>query len=377
VHAELAFGWDNSVGTSSEDMLEQLRVFVAHDARWLELESDIIAERDRLQQTAPLGTAELQSAAKHEVAAWEAIWQGEWERALVALRQAIDRLSGGKAPQRYAALLNYLAACIAVRLAGQTDRSEYRDASDAFYRAARAAGRGTSWLSFLSAPAEQFVVPPAPLMDPLDEIAMSGVMTELSGLGRPATFENEVAKLRSALMETEPGEYENALVTLGRLAGAGPCMGSGGADAAPDAAWIFGNVVWVAWEAKSDAKLDSELGAEDVRQAGGHLRYTATLRNEVVPGDSVVFVMSPQERVHHAARAVAEETVYLVRPSDVVELLDRLIRAWRTLRSHASQSLDAKQAAATFRDERALPTQWLRDLRQEPLRESPTTSDQF
>jgi hypothetical protein len=59
VHAELAFGWDNSVGASSEDMLEQLRVFVAHDARWLELESDIIAERDRLQQTAPLGNCRV------------------------------------------------------------------------------------------------------------------------------------------------------------------------------------------------------------------------------------------------------------------------------------------------------------------------------
>ena len=47
--------------------------------------------------------------------------------------------------------------------------------------------------------------------------------------------------------------YEAALVTLGQLAGAVPSDGDHGASAAPDASWIFGDVVWVAWEAKSEA----------------------------------------------------------------------------------------------------------------------------
>ncbi|WP_329070345.1 hypothetical protein [Amycolatopsis sp. NBC_01480] len=34
----------------------------------------------------------------------EAIWQGERSRALGSIRQALDALSGGRAPQRYAAL---------------------------------------------------------------------------------------------------------------------------------------------------------------------------------------------------------------------------------------------------------------------------------
>ena len=319
VHAELAFGWENSVGISAADMLEQLRIFSAHDARWMEFEGDIIAERDRLNQVAPPGTAELQAAAKSEVTAWEAIWQGEWDRALEALREAIDALSGGRVPQRYAALMNYLTACLAIRLADLTGKSEYREASAAFYRAARAAGRGTSWLSFLGAPAEQADIPAPPSLDPLDENAMTVVIDELSRIGRPATFDNEMIRLRRALSDTEPRAYEAALVTLGRLAGADPCEGNGGADAAPDAVWIFGRVAWVAWEAKSDAKDQSEVGADYVRQAGSHLRYTAALRREAPPGDSVSFLMSPQERVHHAARAVAEENVYLVRPSEVVD----------------------------------------------------------
>jgi hypothetical protein len=76
-----------------------------------------IADRDRMSQVAPPGTAGLQAAAKYEVAAWEALWQGEWDRALELTREAVDALTAGKVQQRYAALLNYLAACLAVRLA--------------------------------------------------------------------------------------------------------------------------------------------------------------------------------------------------------------------------------------------------------------------
>jgi hypothetical protein len=135
--------------------------------------------------------------------------------------------------------------------------------------------------------------------------------------------------MRNALAARDFRSYEVALVTLGRLAGADPCIGNGGADAAPDALWIFDEVVWVAWEAKSDAEERTEVDADDVRQAGSHLRYTAAARNESAPGDSVALLMSPQPRVHHAAGAVAEENPYLVRPALVLDVLDRLVRAWR------------------------------------------------
>ena len=94
--------------------------------------------------------------------------------------------------------MNYLTACLAIRLADLTGKSKYREASAAFYRAARAAGRGTSWLSFLGAPAEQADIPAPPSLDPLDENAMTGVIDELNRIGRPATFDNEMIRLEGA-----------------------------------------------------------------------------------------------------------------------------------------------------------------------------------
>jgi hypothetical protein len=123
----------------------------------------------------------------------------------------------------------------------------------------------------------------------------------------------------------------------------------------------------VAWETKSEAKNDGELGADDVRQAGGHLRFTAAKRDHAAPGDSPVLLMTPQARIHPSAHAVAERHVYLVRPQQVVDLFDRLVRAWRTARTRNVETLTPMDLAAIFTDEGALPTQWLPRLRTEPL----------
>jgi hypothetical protein len=143
---------------------------------------------------------------------------------------------------------------------------------------------------------------------------MAGVLTHAPRLGKPAVFEAEVQDARAALEDTPPKPYEAALVMLGQLAGAVPSEGDGNNDSAPDAVWIFGNTLWVVWEAKSGAKPEGELGAEDVRETGGHLRFKATKRSEAAPGDSPALLVTPQERVHASALAVAEKHVIWFAP---------------------------------------------------------------
>ena len=149
----------------------------------------------------------------------------------------------------------------------------------------------------------------APAVDPLDAQAMNGVLANAARLAKPSVFDTEVAAARTALTSTASKPYEAALVTLGQLAGAQPSDADHGASAAPDATWIFGTIMWVAWEAKSKANPDGELGADDVREAGGHLRFIAKQRNQAAPGDSVVLLMAPQNRIHPSAHAVAEDHV--------------------------------------------------------------------
>ncbi|MFF3790844.1 DEAD/DEAH box helicase [Streptomyces sp. NPDC001981] len=370
IHAELDFGYNNSIGATSTEMLDNLRVFLAHDQEWRDVDQDIVDAREQYERIDAPGSAELQGSVRDEVAAWDAIWQGEWQRALELIRKVLDALRGGRAPQRYAALWNYLASCLAQRLADQTGDSALHDAATKFYDDARNAGRGTTWLSHLAAPVESATAPAPPDVDPLDEQAMTGVLANAVSLAKPAVFDTQIQRARAALADMPSKPYEAALVLLGQLAGAVPSEGDGNNDSAPDASWIFRNTSWAVWEAKSEAKPDGELGAGDVRQAGSHLRFAATKRGEAAPGDSPAFLVTPQERIHSSAYAVAESHVYLVRPHEVLEIFDRLVRAWRAARTRDLTSLSAPDLIAVFKTEGALPSQWLPRLRTHPIQKN-------
>jgi hypothetical protein len=257
------------------------------------------------------------------------------------------------AEQRYAVLWNYLAACIAQRLDAQTDAAALGAAAAKFHSDARAAGRGTTWLSHLAAPVETTsTLTQSTAADPLDAQAMDGVLANAARIAKPSVFDTEIAAARAALTDTPSKPYEAALVTLGQLAGAVPSDGDHGNAAAPDATWIFGTTIWVTWEAKSDAKPDGELGAGDVRPAGGHLRFVAAQRGEAAPGDSPGLLMTPQKRVRPSAHAVAEDHLYLVRRVEVVDLFDRLVRAWLTARTRDPATVSIIDPGGHFRRRR-------------------------
>jgi GNAT superfamily N-acetyltransferase len=220
------------------------------------------------------------------------------------------------------------------------------------------------WLSHLAAPAGIPQTVATPELDPLDLHAMNGVLANAATrLNSAAVFDEAVADARKALEDTPFKPYEAAVVLMGHLAGAVPSDGDGANDSAPDASWIFDDVTWVAWETKSEAKADGELGAGDVRQAGGHLRFLGDKRAESPPGDSFTVLVTPQGRIHNSAHAVAEGHVYLVRPLEVIELFDRLVRSWRTMRTRDLATLSPTDLATIFRTEGALPTQWIPQLR--------------
>jgi hypothetical protein len=368
VHAELEFGYQQSSGISANEMLEQIGVFNEHGEAWHEVDADIVAARQSYSRVDPAGAAELQSSVGDEVAAYEAIWQGEWIRALESTRRVIDSLRGGRAPQRYAALWNYLASWIAQKLAQQSQDDTYLSTATAFDNAARAAGRGTLWLAYLAHPKVLNTPKTLDGLDPLDEQAMIGIRQTSVALGRPSKFEEIIQTTKLGLSQTSSAAYERAIVELGRFAGASEVSGDGGNDSAPDALWVFSDVLWIGWEAKSEALPDGELGSGDTRQAGGHIRFASATRDERAPDDSPVMLMTPQIRVHPSANAVAEPHVYLLRPTEVSALFDNLVRAWRTARARGISDLGTADIASIFAAEGALPTQWLPSLIANPLR---------
>ena len=231
----------------------------------------------------------------------------------------------------------------------------------------------TTWLSHLAAPAERAATPELPSLALIDEVAMRNVLAA-TDLAQPEAFE-DILRSRAGLEGTEYTAYESGLVHLGKLAGAQPSYGNEGdeGDALPDAVWIFGEAQWLVWEAKSQAKKTGQIGADQVRQTGAHLRTAEKQQEKAAPGNSICLLVSPKNSVHPSAHAVAEEDVYWVQPSEVLDLFDRLTRAWQTARARGLATLLVPELASIFQAERALPSQWLPSLEKRPLWRAPVS----
>lgn len=370
VHAEVEFGRRNSLNTPSAEVVDNFDVFLAHERDWAEVDEDIVAGREEYTRSIAPSARELQRSAEHEVAAWEAIWNSQWDWALTAVQHVLDDLAGERMPRRYAALWNYLGHCLAQRLAQLDSGQSHLEASARYYRDARRMSAGTTWLSHLASRSDQAGAVSEAAVDPLDEAAMRGIVAAHADLSQADSFESTLAQARNGLAGTEYKAYEAGLVTLGTLAGASESYGNNNDEdaAAPDAVWIFEDMRWTTWEAKSEATPTGQVGAENVRQAQGHLRYAEAQRGESAPSDSVCFLISPKPGVMPAARMLAEEHAYLVRPPQVLDLCDRLGRAWRAARARNIPTLSTRELAAIFSAEQTLPSQWLPSLRSEPFR---------
>ncbi|MET8292298.1 hypothetical protein ABZV80_45495 [Streptomyces sp. NPDC005132] len=370
VHAEVEFGRDNSLHKPSSEMLDNLNVFREHGQDWADVDADIVSDRERYTRTVASSASELQKAARHEVAVWEAIWNNQWDWALTAVQRVLDQLSGQRTPQRYAALWNYLGYSIAERLAWQTEDLSHRDTGARYYRDLQRTGQTSNFLAHLVSPSDKAHAPVLGALNPLDEAAMRGIIARTE-LHRAAPFEHAIAEARTGLVGTEFRAYEAGLVSLGTFAGASESYGNDddANPAAPDTVWIFNDARWITWEAKSEATSTGEVSPENVRQAQGHLSYTEAERGASAPSGSISLLMSPKPKVMPAARMLAADYLYLVRPPMVLEIFDRLVRAWRTARGRTISTLSPTALAEIFQAEGALPSQWLPLLQADQLRQ--------
>lgn len=370
VQAEIEFGLEQSFDTSVADIDDNIRIFLEHTKEWTEIDGDIQESSEAKHRKSPVGTQELQRAARFEVQAWEHIWAGDYEEALIDARQAVTELRGSRAPQRYAALWNFFSSWLADRVQHETGQASYHQASVDFYKTARAAARGTTWLTETATPPQTDSSAADTDTDPLDDAAIAAVIDSIGSIGRDSVFESAVVSIAKGLGETASKPYEAALVRMGKFLGATEAYGDGNATAAPDAVWIFDGLEWTTWEAKSEAKPGGFVSADNSKQASGHLRFITDKRQSQPPSGSHGFLTTPHTEIHSSARALAEDHVFGVQPAQVLDLFSRTVRAWRKLRTMGSAPTH-DDVTALFAEHRCLPSQWLADLTTQPLNSYP------
>lgn len=251
--------------------------------------------------------------ASAEVAAVEAAWQGDWEHAVDKARAALDALTGGPEIRRYQALWYYLTASWAILAVRQHPirRQAWLEAAARHFADARAAATGTRWLAELSTDAEQLLAAgpaaqpgAATVNDQLDELAITQIAA--SPLRQNTRqFTTLTRTIQAGLGQHEATPYEQALNELWRLAGASGALPRSGAPAEPDGVWMFGDLMWLGWEAKTETEdPDKPIPAGDVREANSHLTYAERQTGQPVPEASVTLYVTDQQHIHHAAPKV-------------------------------------------------------------------------
>jgi hypothetical protein len=89
-------------------------------------------------------------------------------------------------------------------------------------------------------------------------------------------------------------------------------------------------------------------------------------RHEPIPSGSLAVLAAPQDDIHPAARAIAEDHVVKVPLDYPLDLAQRLTTAWRAIRATVSPGLDAPEREEmirqAFESNQCLPTQWLAGL---------------
>lgn len=339
LQAEVTFGFENS--TSPDEMIEFARSFLAQDRDWLEqAEPALIEARNASTRTVPGEAMELAGAARHEVAAVSALWNGDWLRAsteaLNAANAMKDKTLGG-----YRAFWLYLASAWLNETAEAQDDDGLRATAADYLRLAYRASRNTPWLRDVQALPSQDVV-----LDECDEAAVEHALANgprKLNAGQWATLHTTVI---AGLSDIHAEPYERALTELGRLLGADAYKPRG--SARTDSAWIWRHW-WLAIEAKTEEKPDAPVSPGTIRQVNDQLKTLAHDRDEVVPDDSAVLLVEPRELVDPTAAVIAEPFVYLTLPARILDLARDAIEVWKQVRAQAKGMTDEQTLALARR----------------------------
>jgi len=366
LQAEINFGIENSRNTTAEDMLANVRIFLAQSDDWRgEAEPKLTEERNAAEVVLPSGTEALTASVADEVAACTYAGSGQWREAGATAAEAALKLgAAGDALRGYRSFWLYLAAVWADQAGASGNDPGQRDHARTLVARAEAAAKPSTWIRDLAALPDA----PRPPLTPAAASAVAMVAARLQSTTMPQT-ETAISKMLAGLQQPLPPMYEPELTQLGRMLGATAEKPSGSGRC--DSTWCWSNDLWIALDAKSNHQPTGFVPLKDVRQANDQLRLLANARGvDVIPPNSITVIISPKPAVDPTAVAAAEPHVHRVFPAVVYELAEAVGRAWRALLPDRAGRSDAQLrdlVAERFSQHGLLPEQVHDRLTSTPL----------
>ncbi len=369
LQAEIRFGRENAQAGTDSDMLTNVHAFLHQDSdeSWrTQAEPALTDYRREMTQQAPDGTAALSACVQHEIQAWASATIGAWADASTHAHE-VARIAGtgGFSTKGYRAFWTYLEATWGDQAADESGDSAGRTAAQGLVRQSEQIMGLGSWVRQMA---------PFPAMQrsglsAVDANAVNTVAAVLDAGVNQGKFRRRIGEIHAGLAERDPGKYEPALTEMGKLVGADASKPPGTGRC--DSTWCWGNVLWLALEAKSNHEPTGVVPHKDIRQANDQLRLLAADRGiDAAPPDSATVVISPKPGIHHDGVTGAEQHVHFASPSTVNELAYDVASAWDDLLTKSAHRTIAQLrqlVADTFNARGTLPSQIHERLTRDPI----------
>ena len=299
LQAELTFGIEQS--GSSEEMLDNLKLFYARGDEWRAADNEIRRLRGLAEQTTLPALDQLRQAANHEVAYQYALWDQNPTGALEEAKKVLTLLQDGGL-KGYRGLWNYLAGEASIQMT-QANVGDLGNVAREYYQLAAKAVPGVAWIRQLAGVRPSQIATEtkpgasaAPLVERLEQ--------RFAELG--TRHDEKFAKIERIILDgiAQDGfaAFENAQKELGSLLGFE--AGNEETDGSPDPWWVADDNFAIVFEDFTEALPTTLLPVTKARQVAGHpnwLRQKLSLGSEtkIIPVlVSGIAGASPESSVH-------------------------------------------------------------------------------
>jgi hypothetical protein len=298
LQAEVNFGVEQSTVDNPSELEDNIDIFISHGPEWKSADDHIFETRDELAQLPMPSASSLGNSVVHEVKSQDALWSGDYERALSSAKDVLACLAGGHELKGYSALWNYLAGSAAY-LSSQSQIAQSHF-SDAFSCAST-----LPWLKQIKKLVSTQMTEVAVDIIYGERIErMEGVL-EKFGKSGSLKIDKYCHSIRDGLASSDSKLFEEAQVKLGRLLG----FESGNTERSgdPDPWWVFGRqgIVFEDYTATGDKPIVSK---DKTLQAKAH---PDTLAAEHPGVNFSVVLCSSSDKLHHAAEPHTGDVSYI------------------------------------------------------------------
>ncbi|WP_287220242.1 DEAD/DEAH box helicase [Prosthecochloris sp.] len=317
LQAEINFGIEQSKVDNPSELGDNIDIFIEHGLEWKKADNYILETRDELTQSAIPLSEPLGRSVVNEVAYQDALWAGDYDKALSESKNVLGSLQGSEVLKGYRALWNYLAGSAAYQ-------ADHLQIVQEHFSAAFSCASAVPWLKQIQKQLSNKTQEVSAEIIYGERIERIEGVLDRFGKSSSVKIEKHFQIIRDGLSSSVSKPFEEAQVKLGQLLGFESGKSERSGD--PDPWWIFGRqgVVFEDYTATGESPVVSK---EKTLQAKAHPDTLA----EGHPGVSFSVVFCSTSDKLHAAAVPHTGNVFYISVEDFKKFSEECMITMRAL----------------------------------------------